>query len=264
MDNKRLAQFITNLGQFNNYGSTVAQTQKALEIGSSHPLNSNNDDRVIFEDTLKAIKKVLPIEFGSESIIAINAQFTGDSDEQPYHPGKLRWALQDPRDKIYVPLWPSLEGGAVNYTPPLAIEKEDLESIAQEWRASSKQIHHAWTIFARLAKLQPFQDGNKRTALIAANHALGALETQNYLMPPTGRHYKIFMDNLMTFYGAGLEGAEDISENEALKNFLAHAIQMTLNQRPQTKFEERFQKAQENKRTLIEGAPNDLTKDPKL
>lgn len=224
MDNKKLAQFITNLGQFNDYGSTVAQTQKALEIGSSHPLNASNDDKVIFEDTLKAIKTVLPLPFDGKSIITINAQFTGDSEEQPYHPGKLRWALQDPRDKIYVPLWPSIEGGAVNYVPPTTVDDEDLNDIVSEWVDSSKEIRDAWKIFARLAKLQPFQDGNKRTALIAANHALGALASQDYIMPPTGRHYKIFMDNLMTFYGAGLEGAEDINEEEALQIFLDQAV----------------------------------------
>jgi hypothetical protein len=225
MDNKKLAQFITNLGQFNDYGSTVAQTQKALEIGSSHPLNDSNDDKVIFEDTLKAIKTVLSLPFDGQSIITINAQFTGDSDEQPYHPGKLRWALQDPRDKIYVPLWPSVEGGAVNYVPPATVDDEDLNDIVSEWVDSSKEIRDAWKIFARLAKLQPFQDGNKRTALIAANHALGALASQDYIMPPTGRHYKIFMDNLMTFYGAGLEGAEDINEEEALQIFLDQAVE---------------------------------------
>lgn len=32
MDNMKLARFITSLGRFNDYGSTVAQTKKALEI----------------------------------------------------------------------------------------------------------------------------------------------------------------------------------------------------------------------------------------
>ncbi|MFQ6324118.1 Fic family protein [Lactococcus garvieae] len=261
MDNKKLAQFITNLGQFNDYGSTVAQTQKALEIGSSHPLNANNDDKVIFEDTLKAIKTVLPMAFDAQSIITINSQFTGDSDEQPYHPGKLRWALQDPRDKIYVPLWPSIEGGAVNYVPPTTIDEEDLTDIVSEWEESSKEIRDAWKIFARLAKLQPFQDGNKRTALIAANHALGALATQDYIMPPTGRHYKIFMDNLMTFYGAGLEGAEDINEKEALHQFLNKAVEPVpkLN-----KFEERLEKAKADQNKLKSGPLEHQTKGKQL
>lgn len=51
------------------------------------------------------------------------------------------------------------------------------------------------------------------------NHSLGAFQTENYLMPPTGRKYVRFMDALLGFYGVGLHDAPD-SEEEALQEFL--------------------------------------------
>ena len=42
-----------------HYGSTVAQSQKALEDKCTSHLNQENDDVVIFSDCLKAINEVL-------------------------------------------------------------------------------------------------------------------------------------------------------------------------------------------------------------
>ncbi|MFZ2576411.1 MAG: Fic family protein [Lactococcus hircilactis] len=220
MDNKKLAKFIAALGKFNDYGSTVEQTKKALDAGSTAPLRGDNDDRVIFEDTIKAINAVKQTEFSWETIIAINSEFTGDSGEQPYHAGRLRDSVLDPiRDHIYVPLWPSAAGEDVKYYPPAQIDELDLMEIVTTWDKSPKTDKDAWRMFASLAKLQPFQDGNKRTALLTINHAIGALESQDYLMPPTGRQYNQFMDNLLGFYGVGLEG-DNLTEKEALEEFL--------------------------------------------
>lgn len=73
MNNEKLARFITILGRFNDYGSTVAQTKAALDSGSVEPLRKDNDDRVIFEDTLRAIKTIQSLPFNRAAIIAINA-----------------------------------------------------------------------------------------------------------------------------------------------------------------------------------------------
>ena len=66
MDNQKLAQFITNLSQFNDYDSTVAQTQKLLSFEAFSPLNANNDD--------KGIKTVFLLLFDAQSIITINGE----------------------------------------------------------------------------------------------------------------------------------------------------------------------------------------------
>jgi len=200
MDNGKLAEFITGLGRFNDYGSTVAQTKKALESECTSYLNQENDDVVIFSDCLKAINKVLNLEFEVSSIILVNSQFDGDSDEQPKNPGRLRDGLKYPHtDKIMVKLWPG-DNGTVIHEPPLQIEKSDLQKIVDEWIHSEKDEVEAWQLFAKLACLQPFQDGNKRTALISANHALGRLESQNYIVPPTGRNFNRFMTELLEYY----------------------------------------------------------------
>ena len=244
MDNEKLAQFIASLGRFNDYGSTVAQTKAALDSGSVEPLRNDNDDRVIFEDTVRAIETVKEMPFNRESIILINAQFTGDSSEQPYHPGRLRDAVFDPiRDHIHVDLWPGDDGGTISYFPPAQIDEADIDKIISLWESSSQSDLEAWSLFARLAKLQPFQDGNKRTALIAANHALGTFQTQNYLMPPTGRQYIRFMDGLLGFYGVGLQGAPH-SEKEALHEFLSIA---PVRKTPLNKFEQRLNQAKSDK-----------------
>jgi hypothetical protein len=222
--NEKLAEFITKLGQFNGYGSTVAQTKDALDQKSVKPLRDDNDDRVIFEDIIKALDKISTMPFGVESIIAINSEFDGDSHEQPNEPGRLRDIIIDPaRDRIHVDLWPGDDGSDVEYFPPAIIDEEDLQEIVSEWQGSRKQELDAWTMFAKLAKLQPFQDGNKRTALIAINHASGRLESQDYLTPPVGRKYLRFMDALLGYYGVGLlYGPTD--EQEALEEFLQLAI----------------------------------------
>jgi len=200
MDNQKLAEFITGLGRFNDYGSTVAQTQKALEDKCTSHLNQENDDVVIFSDCLKAINKVLNLEFDINSIILINAQFDGDSDEQPKNPGRLRDGLKYPHtDKIIVKLWPG-DNGIVIHEPPVQVDEINLKKIVDIWTESEKTKVEAWQLFARLACLQPFQDGNKRTALIAANHALGTLKNQDYILPPTGRHFNQFMGDLLEYY----------------------------------------------------------------
>ena len=200
MDHGKLAEFITGLGRFNDYGSTVAQTKKAIDAKCTSYLNQENDDVVIFSDCLKAINKVLDLAFDINSIILVNSQFDGDSDEQPKNPGRLRDGLKYPHtDKIMVKLWPG-DNGVIVHEPPLQIDKSDLQKIVDEWAESKKTEIEAWQLFAKLACLQPFQDGNKRTALISANHALGTLKTQAYILPPTGRHFNRFMGDLLEYY----------------------------------------------------------------
>jgi len=200
MDNQKLAEFITGLGRFNDYGSTVAQTKKALDDNCTSHLNQENDDVVIFEDCLKAINKVMDLEFDVDSIIAVNSEFDGESDEQPKNPGRLRDGIKHPdTDKTHIKLWPG-DNGVVKYYPPIQVDEYDLKKIVNQWEESEKSEIEAWKLFARLARLQPFQDGNKRTALIAANHALGALRSQDYILPPTGRDFNRFMTDLLEYY----------------------------------------------------------------
>lgn len=200
MDNTALAKFITSLGSLNNYGSTVLQTKKALDENSVKPLRQNKDDIAIFTDALKGIEAIKEIGFTVEGVIAINKQFTSPSDEQPNMPGHLRNAYYNSDDQIAIILDRTSQEA---YFPPEVVQQSDLEVIVQKFLLSKKTEEDAWKVFVCLAKLQPFQDGNKRTALIAANAAIDTFATGNYLTLPFNELDRAdFITNLMRYYKA--------------------------------------------------------------
>ena len=70
------------------------------------------------------------------------------------------------------------------YTLPEIVTEGILQEMIDRFDTSEYTTKDGWRVFADLAKMQPFQDGNKRTALIAANEAMGAFETQDFLVLP--------------------------------------------------------------------------------
>lgn len=200
MDNTALAKFITSLGSLNNYGSTVLQTKKALDQQSTKPLRQNEDDIAIFSDALKGIDAIKKYGFSAKGIIEINKQFNSPSDEQPTIPGHLRNAYYNSDDQIAIILDRHSNDA---YFPPEVVRPEDLERIVDTFNSSSQSETDAWRVFVSLSKLQPFQDGNKRTALIAANGAMNTFETGDYLTLPFNDLDRVdFTTNLMRYYRA--------------------------------------------------------------
>lgn len=60
--------------------------------------------------------------------------------------------------------------------------------------------------------MQPFQDGNKRTALIAANATLNTFNSKDYLtLPFDNIEHAAFMVNLMRFYRATTKEQENVA-----------------------------------------------------
>ncbi|MFR4175473.1 MAG: hypothetical protein ACLUQC_09750 [Lactococcus raffinolactis] len=125
----KLARFIASLGSLNEYGSTIAQTKKALETENLTYLSSQTD-QVIFQDALKGIKAIQKTGFNVDGIIAVNKQFDGDSDEQPTMPGHLRNAYYNPGDQIAITLDPS---GRTHYIPKEVVSRDDLDQIVTEF-----------------------------------------------------------------------------------------------------------------------------------
>lgn len=200
MDNTALAKFIQSLGSLNNYGSSVYQTKKALDLKSTKPLRQNMDDIAIFVDSLKGINAIKEKGFSVDGIIEVNKQFDSPSDEQPILPGHLRNSYYNEDDRIAIVID---QASQEYYVPKEIITRGDLQEIVDQFNESEKTEKDAWMVFARLAKLQAFQDGNKRTALISANAAYGSLETENYLMIPFHDIKRLeFTVNLMSFYRA--------------------------------------------------------------
>lgn len=181
MNNTALARFISSLGSLNGYGSTVYQTKQALDDKSTKPLRQNKDDIAIFNDSLKGIDAIKNVGFSTDGIIAINKEFDSPSDEQPDMPGHLRNSYYNPDDRTAILISNNSNDA---YFPPEVVSRNDLDNIVTDFNHSKKTEKDAWKVFANISKLQPFQDGNKRTALIAANSAYGSLDNENYLILP--------------------------------------------------------------------------------
>ena len=225
VDNSALASFIASYGSLNGYGSTVLQTKKALDTHTSKHLPKH--DRELFNDALDGINAAQKHGFSADGIIAINRSFTHSETEDPPWPGHLRTEkYHNPDDEIVIVTDP--RGTATNaYWPPKTVTTKDLDKIVDTFNTSKKTTKDGWRVFAQIAKLQPFQDGNKRTALIAANSAMNTWETEKYLTlpfngidgaefmrssPHSGGHSNAeFMVNLMRYYVAKTPAEEEIA-----------------------------------------------------
>ncbi len=211
MDNTALAKFIQSLGSLNNYGSSVYQTKKALDLKSTKPLRQNVDDIAIFVDSLKGIEAIKEKGFSVDGIIEVNKQFDSPSDEQPILPGHLRNSYYNEDDRIAIVID---QASQEYYVPKEVITRGDLQEIVDQFHESERTEKDAWLVFARLAKLQAFQDGNKRTALISANAAYGTFETEDYLLIPFHDIKRLeFTVSLMAFYRA----KDPLEEQEAFE-----------------------------------------------
>lgn len=174
-----------------------------MDLRSSQPLNQHGEDVAIFEDILKGIAAVKEKGFSVDGIIAINSAFDSPSDEQPNWPGHLRNAYYNEDDRIGITIDQSAKE---TYFPPEIVRRDDLQKIVDNYKESPKKEKDAWKIFADLSKLQPFQDGNKRTALIAANAAYGTFEKENYLVLPFNDLDRgEFTISLMRYYDAKIQ-----------------------------------------------------------
>lgn len=216
-DNLTLAHLIASIGSLNGYGSSIAQTKRALDTGDTNFMRQDNEDVSLFEDIIDGIHAVKKEGFSVQGIIAINKMFKHSELEDPIMPGHLRNALYNTDNNIAIMVSEQTQEA---YIPPEVVTKENLQSIIDRFNKSEKVTFDAWQVFASLAKLQPFQDGNKRTALIAANAARDGWEEENYLVLPFDELDKAeFSINLMRYYMA----TDSQAENVALKRMVALA-----------------------------------------
>ncbi len=126
-------------------------------------------------------------ELTVEVFKGINAQMDSHKEGQPDSPGQLR-----NRVEIHVG----------DYIPPRTITEKMVQREISAIKGTS--VEDGWELYARLAKLQAFDNGNKRTALISANLLIGSLkgETQTFLTIPTDFRRTQFDANLMYYYMA--------------------------------------------------------------
>ncbi|MFK4926712.1 Fic family protein [Lactococcus garvieae] len=253
MDNKKLAEIIYCLAQYEGYNTSFLQTRKNLSSQPEKWEFANENDHYIFEDLLKAIQYAAKQDKLNVDVIkAINAQMDSGKTGQPEKPGTLRH---------------NVEISVGDYIPPLtvteAMVQREIDSVTHT------DIASGWELYAKLAKLQAFDNGNKRTSLIAANLLTGALnkETDNYLIIPTDFRRSQFDTNLVYYYVADDWDDHLPDVEESLHQFVKFATELSLSQKqaqPRNKFEERLQRAEAAKRDLTPGLSENRTQGPKL
>lgn len=185
MNSGDFSKFIVSFGSMNNYQSSVDETKQFLEDKENIMLPQS--DKALIYDALDGIAAIRNQGFNSNGIIEVNKAFIYSKEEDPQWPGHLRNDIYNPDDAIGI------------ITNPNGTTKD------------------AWKVFAKISKLQPFQDGNKRTALIAANGALNTWEKKSYLLLPFDKYTRRkFIIMLMQFYKAKNEN----EENKILDNII--------------------------------------------
>lgn len=148
-------------------------TENFLRSGSLDGVSSRAD-LALLED-LRDVAQFIVTQVGTPVdaayVRAINARITRSG---ALHPGSLRTA--DQRIGVDTPL---------GRHEPAALTESGLQEIVDRASGREPAGEAAISLFVELAKAQPFEDGNKRTALFAANGLLIARAPGLFLSIPT-------------------------------------------------------------------------------
>ena len=175
LSTKGLSRLLYQMGRtFDGLSSTRLSTQEFLETGNPRVLGSKSD-LALLEDLRDAAQFTLHQDWASVNIDlafveAINASMTRTAAIEP---GVLRTSANV---AVATPLG--------DYVPPIP-EPVRLESIIAQDTVIPDPLRASTRLFADLAKAQPFGDGNKRTALLAANALLLKRGVQGMVGVPT-------------------------------------------------------------------------------
>jgi hypothetical protein len=213
--NEELAKLIFSLGQYEGYSTSLMQTEKNLSSKPNEQKFEKPDDKYIFEDLVRAIDYATTQSKVTVDVIkGINASMNSGGHGQPEHPGVLRNDVE-----IHVG----------DYIPKATVTEAMLQKRIDG--IHSDTASDSWKMYAELAKLQPFDNGNKRTALIAANLNYGAFASnnKNFLIIPTDFRRMQFDTNLFYFYMADDWDDHMPDEQESLQTFIDFALNSNKN-----------------------------------
>jgi prophage maintenance system killer protein len=155
-------------------------------------------DRALLEDLRDVAAHVLDVtredgvgfRVDAAFVSGVNARITRSG---ALHPGRLR--IDGERIGVTTPL---------GRHEPAALSAGDLEHILSEAVTGRAPDEAAITLFVDLAKAQPFMDGNKRSAIFAANALLIAAGSGQLLTVPFDDHDPVvtgaFVDALAQAY----------------------------------------------------------------
>lgn len=195
---------------FDNLSSTYLATSEFLRTNNPNVIGSRQD-LALLQNLHDAARFTLRYDYSrgidGTYVCGINAQLTRTAAIQP---GFLRNA---PNIHVH-----TTHG---DYMPGIP-DRHQLKDVLREANRSMGSLRDACILFARLAKMQPFGDGNKRTALLAANGLLMMRDTGNALIVPTSDpDRKTFNDLLASWY---LEGNKDVMAWLARFNAMFNAL----------------------------------------
>jgi hypothetical protein len=235
MNTKKLAELIYSVAQYEGYNTSVLQTQKNLSTSKEFWEFASESDKFVFEDLVRAIHFASQHDsLTLEVFKGINAQMNSKADGQPEEPGVLR------KD---VPIFVG------DYMPPKTVTPQMVERELSA--VTNHTVEGAWELYARLAKLQAFDNGNKRTALISANLFYGSLsgKKETVLTIPTDYRRAQFDANLMFYYVA--DDWDDHMPDVAvsLKQFVTYATDLT---RTEKTFEQKVEQGREQQKVQTE------------
>lgn len=179
LSTKQLAGLLYSMGRtFDGLQSTFMATEEFLRTGNPRVVNSKADYNLLL-DLRQAAEYTLHYDYARkpidlEYVKSINAQLTRTAAMEP---GKLR--------DEHTPVMVNTPLG--KYEPPVP-DSATLAYLIRgtvEGATGEDILEDAVRLFAGLAKMQPFGDGNKRTALLAGNGLLIAHGDQYPLTVPT-------------------------------------------------------------------------------
>ena len=194
LSTKQLAGLLYSMGRtFDGLQSTFMATEEFLRTGNPQVVNSKADYNLLL-DLRQAADYTLHYDYAREPIDlayvkSINAQLTRTAAMEP---GKLR----DERTPVMV----STPLG--RYEPPVPDSATIASLIKSTVGGATGEdiLEDAVRLFAGLAKVQPFGDGNKRTALLAGNGLLIAHGDRHPLTVPTSDKDRTWFNRELAAY----------------------------------------------------------------
>lgn len=194
LSTKQLAGLLYSMGRtFDGLQSTFMATEEFLRTGNPQVVNSKADYNLLL-DLRQAADYTLHYDYAREPIDlayvkSINAQLTRTAAMEP---GKLR----DER----IPVMVSTPLG--RYEPPVPDSATIASLIKRTVGGATGEdiLEDAVRLFAGLAKMQPFGDGNKRTALLAGNGLLIAHGDRHPLTVPTSDKDRTWFNRELAAY----------------------------------------------------------------
>ena len=193
LSTKQLAGLLYSMGRtFDGLQSTFMATEEFLRTGNPQVVNSKADYNLLL-DLRQAADYTLhdyarePIDLAY--VKSINAQLTRTAAMEP---GKLR----DERTPVMV----STPLGRYEPSVPDSATIASLIKSTVGGATGEDILEDAVRLFAGLAKMQPFGDGNKRTALLAGNGLLIAHGDRHPLTVPTSDKDRTWFNRELAAY----------------------------------------------------------------